>query len=244
MSLYNDFVDVPMMADKKDKTRLRIYYDASVAGGEVAALGERAKRVLVLARKSLWEAYDFIKQGAQSQAEQLKLDDGLRYYFAITDGPTRAQDETTIQMTLVKTLTGLCGNQYYKVGALPSSQGLKVLGSVSYKVPDVKKPSKPYSNVIKLKPDDADDVALKDSPHRRMGAIHLLKKTLMEDDESEAATTLIHEATHKYTGTADKFYVTPRFMRQKADLTFEGKSREKALSNADSYAHLVKHLTM
>jgi hypothetical protein len=239
------------LSDRREE--LTLYYDSALGESELKKLKVRGKALVLDGRKALWTTFDALKRFPKIDEKHANaLSDAFRAFFALSQEELMKWKEVKehkpphfnfITQVVTKTLNGLMGPQYLKVGDIASTAGRNTIGVISSKDVNEFQKTKPYHNVVRELSSGKDGPAPKDAEHRRMGAIQIDSRYFFSDDElTGGLIALIHEATHKYAGTQDEFYVTEEFVKRKNDNTFQGKSYAKAIVNADSYANLAGYL--
>jgi hypothetical protein len=233
---------------------LTLYYDSGFSGTKLDELRQRGKALVLDGRTALWATFDALKRFPEiDEKHKNALKDAFRAFFALSQkeldewdkvkGSKKPSHFNLITQVVTKTLNGLLGDQYLKVGKINALEGRITIGQITSKDAEQFETTKPYHNVVRELSSGKGGPAPKDAEHRRMGAIIISNRHFFSDDELEGGLiALIHEATHKYAGTQDEFYVTEEFMSHKNDPMFRGKSYAKAIVNADSYANLAAYV--
>jgi len=138
-----------------------------------------------------------------------------------------------IKSVLNLTSTGLCCDVTLKVGDNVGRNDADVEGMVMrHQTQDGKEPLK------KTKPWHDEVLAMDETGSYRTGAIHIRGGRL--EQKGFGTKTLLHEATHKYAGTADRYYFEDD---GKTMIDLDGKALTSPITdelvgliNADSYA--------
>jgi hypothetical protein len=251
MTQFKYDTSIPLTNDRSEI--LTLYYDRELDGGAKGKLEKRGKQLMLDARAALIKTYRTLKQYPDliDKVDANVVPDSFLAYFAmpkpeIDNWKNRTAKPREFQLLLhvvTKTLTGLVGSQYLKVGNIAATRGRNTLGRVMASDPEETPKSKPYHNVVKQLGGKGKPPMAKDAPHQLIGAITIGSKYFFSDDDRNGGLlTLIHEATHKYAGTLDEFYIGKDFLDHKSDLTYKGKSFRKAIVNADSYANLAARI--
>jgi hypothetical protein len=147
------------------------------------------------------------------------------YFLTGPDGLT-GSNLARVKQVLLLTRNGLASDVTIKAGSNVGKGDGSPLGVVSRN--ETKVVSQPYHNRF---------TKTQDGKTYTYGAIRLDEVRLRTE---LGAQTLIHEATHKYAGTADYYYFGSA--SGATDKSYSQLSKEKALDNADSYAWFVWHV--
>lgn len=173
------------------------------------------------------EAYDMAVAMLKGSIAKLDSTEDVESLYEVADhffltGPRPgAEDLRTIKAGLVLTLNGLLGaNMAIKVGGVGAKP--TVTGWVKL---STKKSTESYHNRTAYSgPGGKSGVAY------RAGAVHITTGKL-DQGPGHAARTVVHEATHKFMGTADYCYFNKETLAPGKAIT-----KDQALNNADSFA--------
>jgi hypothetical protein len=182
------------------------------------------------------------------------LESCVRNFFSQVGDTTSsidADDWTAIKDVLTLTRNGLIGNLTIKVDTMGSnSKAQDAKGYVDFKYVtrendhDVGKGGAHGGVQGKQYTEGKEYVTHRDErvdqtiERMRLGAIHLSKVLVLDDDETVGARGLIHEATHKYGKTYDKWYCNLLSTNGagRTDIQCSRMAMHEGLINADSYA--------
>jgi hypothetical protein len=175
----------------------------------------KVNEMVTFAVKFLTDTIAHLNNGAGSGTA------GFAKQVFLTGDVLEESDLATIKAVLIKTLNGMTAAglaiKVHNTATFAGQVTMKRLNGAP--MPS----SKPYHSVNVY---SGDDLAY------RAGAIHILGDRLV-DAQGLGVKTLIHEATHKYAGTADYCYFSMSRTGVTPDREFTSKAR--ALANADSY---------
>lgn len=253
MTRFKHRISGPIDPKIKDES-ITLLLDQELEEDDQTRFLERGKKLILDSRAALWTTIDVLKRfpgGTQTERDAVK--DACKQFFVL---PTSALDEwgdqqhpksprelSLMLQVLAKTLNGLIGSQYMKVGDISATSGRNTIGQVSLRDAATSKKTKPYHNIVKSLPESGTKSGSTEVTHHRIGAITVSSLYFFSDDDLHGGlVTVIHEATHKFAGTLDEFYITESFMKQRNDPTYKGKSLKSAIVNADSYANLAATL--
>lgn len=233
---------------------ITLLLDEELKEDEQTRFLERGKKLILDSRAALWTSIDVLKRfPGVTQNEREAVKDACKQFFVL---PATALDEWSDQQhpksprelnlmlqVLAKTLNGLIGSQYMKVGDISATSGRSTIGQVTLRDAAKSDKTKPYHTIVKGMSASDKKPSPSDVTRYRIGAITVSSSYFFSDDDLHGGlVTVIHEATHKFAGTVDEFYITEDFMKQRNDPTYKGKSLRSAIINADSYANLAATL--
>jgi hypothetical protein len=179
--------------------------------------------------------------------KQIRKDDSVRY--------KSSKEFQWIKNTISKTFAGMHKREpVVKVGFIESDPGFVTRGEVVTKGQDSKprREWKTYNNRVSDMPNPDEFVktkafykvisSAKPKNYYKAGAIKIRDSVFLQDPLSKKLNTYIHENTHKYAGTLDKFYVNydDLIKGQKREWhRMPAFSKQNARVNADNYSRLV-----
>jgi hypothetical protein len=186
------FAHSTTVALESSSSLLTMYVDWSLDNEkEKTRLQERGKELVLASRAALWKAYDFLKRFPKLATDEernlvteassvffVMPDDVLEKWSKDEDSPPK--DLKLMLQVLTKSLTGLMGSQYLKIGNLAPNE----LGRVRFKDAAEFDKTKPYHNNVKdLSADKAGPARASQARHLRLGAISISKSQFFLADD-------------------------------------------------------------
>jgi len=219
-----------------DATTLTVYHHPNDASTPL--IGSQVKAAVVDARLLLKNTLAALASG--SPDDNSKIIKYAHRYFQTADWGVDAQDMKKIHDKILLISNGLNADIDLKIHRIPpDKKGVETVAFVTSKA-TVLYPQKPLHEVNRR------EVPTKADPDKYMpwnflyGTIHITPEQVSSG--RSGVRTLIHEASHRYTGTEDHCYCNydgTGFAPKPRNFRKDRPIKDQLLNNADSYAWFI-----